>query len=259
MPRINIDDELRVDPRFHTLCSKIPRHEAFGSLVCLWEIGQTYWKRGKSLIPETLAEQLPHVQMLVDCEFALWTEGGLYCFGAEERWSFLLKRAEAGAKGGRSSAEARLEKYGSALPMNAKNSPKQNRSKTEAPTEASMQTYRSPPKPSSSSSSSEEKNNTNTPRVAYAPEFETLWRMYPRKVGKKLGMTRALAQLKTPDLVADAHQAITNYNRYVEVNKTEPRYIKQFSTFMNCWQDWVNPDSSLFQSNKIKVSGLMPR
>jgi hypothetical protein len=122
LPRINIDDELRVDPRFLALCELVGRSRAYGALCCLWEIGQAYWKKDRALIPTKLFEQLPESTDLIRSNFALLREEGVYCSGAEERWVFLMTRSDAGRLGGRRSAETRLKKYGTAIPIRASNS-----------------------------------------------------------------------------------------------------------------------------------------
>lgn len=152
LPRINIDDELRSDPRFHSLCNNTSRVVAIGSIFCLWELGQAYWKKNESLIPIGLAEQLPNYSDLVRVGFAIPKDDGVYCCGAKERWGFLIARSEAGKAGGLKSAQVRLEKYGTSIPNNASNL------QSEAKTEAKP----SKPKPSSSSSSSSSKYNTTT-------------------------------------------------------------------------------------------------
>lgn len=152
MARINIEDELRGDPRFTLLCTMVPRHIAFGVIICFWELGQSYWKRQKTLIPNELASLLPHIAELKSVGFAVERENGVYCSGAEDRWAFLLAKSEAGKAGGKASAQARKEKYGSSIPSNASN---QNRSTAEADAEQNSEANRSKPKPSSSSSSSQ--------------------------------------------------------------------------------------------------------
>ena len=122
LARINIEDELRADPRFHTvLCGLVPRNLAFGALVCLWDLGQAYWKKHE-LIPDEAATHLPNFIELEKAGFVvkkvLGGQFGWYCKGAKDRWGFLTARSEANRANGRRSAEARREKYGTAQPSN---------------------------------------------------------------------------------------------------------------------------------------------
>lgn len=186
MSRINIDEKFKVDPRFIALCSLIQRHVAFGVVICLWELEEVYWKNNKAPIPKALAERLPHIAELRCVGLAIDSDEGVFCPDAKERWGFLFDSVEKGRAGGLASAEARLKKYGSSIPVNATNqAPNGIRSETErnrtgirtnaeqAPerkpneTEANRsetEANRSQPKPtepssSSSSSSSEELEN----------------------------------------------------------------------------------------------------
>lgn len=141
MARINVEDQLRVDPRFLSLSIEIGRLEAYGAILCLWEIGMTYWKKDKTLIPSKVFDHVRFGSELVRHGFGVASENGVYCSGANEHWAFLLKRSEAGKAGGIASVKARQEKYGTSIPSNARNLPYD----------------RSKPKPSSSSSSSSSK------------------------------------------------------------------------------------------------------
>jgi hypothetical protein len=125
MASININEDLRSDPRFHALCNLLPRHIAYGALICFWETGQTFWRKNKSLIPNKLAQLTPNFAELVAAGFAAEVPGeGVYCTGAKERWGFLLTNIEKASNAGKRSAEVRREKYGTAIPFNAPNSEK---------------------------------------------------------------------------------------------------------------------------------------
>lgn len=135
MARINIDDDLRADPRFHQLCDAIGRAQAYGSLICLWDLGMAFWRKEKGLIPTATAEQTPNYAELIRAGFAVKRPGGVYCSGAEEKWDYLLARSAAG----RRSSQVRTEKYGTPVPVGATNfcsagvrgSSEQNPNKTE--------------------------------------------------------------------------------------------------------------------------------
>lgn len=120
--RINVEEQLTSDPRFTKMSERIGRQLAFGAILCLWEIGQSYWKKYE-LIPNHLAEHLPNIKELIEFGLAKKEDDGVYCSGARERWGFLTCRSEAG----KASAKARRDKYGSATPSNASNSPNKNR------------------------------------------------------------------------------------------------------------------------------------
>ncbi len=96
MARINVDEQLRADPRFHALCNLHPRHVAMGAVICLWELGQSYWKKNRSLIPIDIFSLSPLADEMRRVGFVEEKPEGIYCRGACERWDFLIKRIEGG-------------------------------------------------------------------------------------------------------------------------------------------------------------------
>lgn len=117
MARINIYEEFRSDPRFTEMCSLMPRHEAVGAIVCLWELGQAYWRKDRGLIPKEIYWRAAKAKELKMAGFTEEQENGFYCKGAEERWQFLFIAAEKGRMGGLKSAQIRKERYGTTRPL----------------------------------------------------------------------------------------------------------------------------------------------
>jgi len=76
-------------------------------------------------------------------------------------------------------------------------------------------------------------------------DLEIVYQGYPRKQGKQRGMKTAYSQVKTDQDYTDLQTAVANYAAYCRREISEPRYIKQFSTFMSEWRDWVNPEVGL--------------
>jgi hypothetical protein len=68
--------------------------------------------------------------------------------------------------------------------------------------------------------------------------LEKIYALYPKKEGK----TRAFKTLRSLPLedFALLEQAVRNYAAKVAAEKTEPKFVKQFSTFANEWRDWVD-------------------
>jgi len=62
---------------------------------------------------------------------------------------------------------------------------------------------------------------------------------YPRKEGKQQGIRTLRRNIKSMQNVEDFSKAVDNYAKHVELNNPEPKFIKMFSTFANCWQDYV--------------------
>jgi hypothetical protein len=67
-----------------------------------------------------------------------------------------------------------------------------------------------------------------------ATEFEELWKLYPRKDGKKAAFAayvRARTRKKDPVKKVDVYMGIVNYNAMIKASGTPAQYIMQGSTF----------------------------
>lgn len=69
--------------------------------------------------------------------------------------------------------------------------------------------------------------------------FDAVYKEYPRKEGKKAGY-KVFSKLSESD-IGRLKIAISNYKTKLRNDKTETKYIKQFSTFMNNWEDYLEP------------------
>lgn len=87
---------------------------------------------------------------------------------------------------------------------------------------------------------------TNTPTSAKPDaefDFDALYKKYPRKEGKQRGIEICKRSIKS---VADYDAlafAITRYGEKVARDQLESKYIKQFSSFMATWRDWLDPET----------------
>ena len=71
-------------------------------------------------------------------------------------------------------------------------------------------------------------------------DFDALYKIYPRKEGKSVGLRTFNAQIKTQEDYDLLLKAIKNYNHSIVVNKKDPKFFLMFSTFMNQWRDWTD-------------------
>jgi hypothetical protein len=69
--------------------------------------------------------------------------------------------------------------------------------------------------------------------------FEALYQKYPRKVGKTKGMAICHKSIKSQEDFTLLDRAIDAYRNEIAREKTEPKFVKHFSTFMNCWRDYA--------------------
>lgn len=81
-------------------------------------------------------------------------------------------------------------------------------------------------------------------------DLEEVYQGYPRKQGKSEGLRRLKAQIKTKDDLASLGVAIQNYRDHLAKSGTEAKYVKQFSSFVTDWKDWLDPNNGM--SEKIK-------
>lgn len=75
--------------------------------------------------------------------------------------------------------------------------------------------------------------------------FEEVWKIYPRKIGKKKSCDSFLKALKTTEF-EKIKQGVENYNTYIKQNHIDPSFIKHGSTWFNqqCWNDDYNITNS---------------
>jgi hypothetical protein len=79
------------------------------------------------------------------------------------------------------------------------------------------------------------KKKANGEQVAF--DFDGLYAVYPRKEGKTRGIATCAKVITTPEIYAQVRAAIVAYKGRVAGEPT--KFIKLFSTFMNCWQDYA--------------------
>jgi len=85
---------------------------------------------------------------------------------------------------------------------------------------------------------------------AFAQQCLALYEIYPKKVGKKLGLSRCQKKIKTKGALEDLSRAVANYTKSCENKGTDKQFIKQFDTFMNCYEEWINPTEDMMGKKK---------
>ena len=255
MPRINIDDIFWSDPRHAELILKIgDRDKAIGVRLQAIRIAQRFWCPDKQPIPFYVWEDLQLSNYLLEVRLVIKLENGYYVKGSEEYFDWYEKGTEQRSLAGKKSALARKEKYGTAQPLS-----NETRTDSNGLERRSVILERAEPSSSSSSSSylskvdsgvniirKEYKNHrdkqvcsTNVERVNF--NFEYLYKKYPRHQGKQRGIEICKRITKSNDTYQKISNAIDAYQAYTIREKIETKYIKQFSTFMNVWEEWLDP------------------
>jgi len=108
----------------------------------------------------------------------------------------------------------------------------------------SISPLQAPSKPSNYSNSNSNSNsncnkNSNSNSKELKESFEKLWIEYPKKFGKKTAYKHYIADMKRGKNHDDILTAINNYKKKIEVEKTDPKYIKNGSTFFFNWEDFL--------------------
>ena len=70
-------------------------------------------------------------------------------------------------------------------------------------------------------------------------EFESLWKRYPRKMGKESAYKSYVKARQNGTTYDEVINGLENYLKEIEVKKTDKQYIKHGSTWFSqhCWQD----------------------
>ena len=81
-------------------------------------------------------------------------------------------------------------------------------------------------------------NNTGNNTERYISEFEQLWRIYPRRVGKSNAL-KAYIKARATTSFEQIKKGLENYNKYINANHITAKFIKHGATWFNqCgWQD----------------------
>ena len=83
-------------------------------------------------------------------------------------------------------------------------------------------------------------------------DFDFLYKKYPLKKGGQEGIARCRLLIATQDQYDQLSKAIDRYTADLVKNRTEPKFIKHFSTFIenrerkpysHPWKDWIGEDA----------------
>lgn len=222
MARINIEDSIYRDERFHKLSAFEGKHKALGLCVAAWDLAHRWFlKHPEGLIPIAEWDNDPELLLLEKYGLAERKKNGIYVKGSRDECQYLTKRVLAGRKGGLKSQEKISSKH--------------------------KQIEQNRPSSSSSFSISENNNNICNANALRASELEKLYQAYPRKLGKAEGLSRLKNMIKTEQDYRDFEKAVANYSAFIKREKIEPRFIKQFSSFVGSqkvqpWRDYLDDD-----------------
>lgn len=82
-------------------------------------------------------------------------------------------------------------------------------------------------------------------------DFEIAYNLYPLKKGKSKGIEKLKRDVKTPEDFELLKKSVINYKKYLDRNKTDPKFIKHFSTFVGEWRDWIEVITTATPAQKM--------
>lgn len=85
--------------------------------------------------------------------------------------------------------------------------------------------------------------------------LELAYKNYPRKEGKTVGMKALAKQIRHREDFQNLLIAVDNYREECRKQARERQFIKVFSTFANCWRDYIklNPSEDDLMRRPIEV------
>lgn len=104
------------------------------------------------------------------------------------------------------------------------------------------------------------KNSSQSGIKQLDEDFNKLWKLYPRKEGKKKAYEAYKRAIKRGVTNKEIQTGIVNYLTQIKIQGTDKKYIKQGSTWFNgeCWNDEYNVGNSSSPVNPKTVSSSVP-
>lgn len=276
MARVNLEQRLFAEGRLHHLASLIgsTTHEAIGILAYLWhdsqELGKNaatareivIWCRWKEVEldryyanseNELKAEQL--ISALKESGYIENIDETLYAIRGNEKQIQSLdhyrgeEHKRVSSLGGRARAQnATRDSHGhfKSSRENGASQPVGEETPNEIPAiQPNDQPGVASENPAVTSRNSIQSNSIQIKNPEF--DFDSLYQLYPKKVGKQDGLRECGKQIKTPDDFAELKAAVERYREYVTRTPVNGEFIpapKDFSTFMRHgrWRDCLEPD-----------------
>lgn len=81
--------------------------------------------------------------------------------------------------------------------------------------------------------------------------FESLWKKYPRQLGKKSAEKHFISSVKTDNDLQDINKALGNY--LLSVKGVDIKYIKHGSAWFNNWRDYINYKETFIKNSSPHI------
>jgi len=236
MARLNLEPKTWSSYKFQKLLIMIgDRHRAMGIVVDLWALAQAHWFPKRELIPFDEFERAGLPEALIECGLAERTPNGIYAKGAEDQFAWLFQAQEAGKRSGQARSKNPLN--GGSTAVNGGSTVVEGHSTS----------LLSTPTPTLKNIAPSKNELLFIPAERTRFNFLEIYKKYPRKEGKQVGINRAKREIKTPADFQALSKAVDRYLEHAKQNATEKRFLKMFSTFIGEWRDWLEPDAGAGQ------------
>lgn len=70
-------------------------------------------------------------------------------------------------------------------------------------------------------------------------DFEAIYSLYPRKLGKTIGIKRLKMKIKTKEKYDLLKNAAINFKNICEANGVDEKFIPHFATWTSKWEDYI--------------------
>ena len=86
-------------------------------------------------------------------------------------------------------------------------------------------------------------------------DFEAVYKLYPRRVKKSVGIKKLQKTVKTQEQFDKLVKATKNIAEEYRRKGTEEQFMMHWPTFVSCWEDYINMESSGSVTNKNSMMG----
>jgi hypothetical protein len=88
-------------------------------------------------------------------------------------------------------------------------------------------------------------------------DFNATYKLYPRKEGKTLGISKLAQTIKTKEQYDLLMLCTKRYKEKVERDKTEQKFMLLFSTFAGRWQDYLPLEDNRTAPKQLPPNSLL--
>lgn len=256
MASVSLEFAAFLDARFKILArlSGFSNFDAIGRMCVVW---MHCIEKSETILPEVFIDALAEVdgyaQWIVEADLGDRQEDGrVRVKGTKGRIEWLGRLREQAQAGGKARAwQARRGAKGEFTQQTpcqqAEETPAAglDNSQPETPAQASPSTSTS----ASSAVTSKDLNIVKRKRrTGYSDEFERIYSQYPRREGKSAGFKVYTKTIKTDLDRERLVLSVRNYTTQCKALGREIQFVKQFSSFMRDWEDYVEPIPNLGDS-----------